>query len=131
MLTFVAMLVAACNLFGSTTPTSGELYASNASPQTALVRTTEAGAYASPTVVVWSIPPGSAGFVASLGVVKVEVLDATTCAVVATLDPIRGRVTAVVKEDGSASFEGLPPDSSTPPPGAFQKSSDCVSAART
>jgi hypothetical protein len=98
---FVAMLVTACNLFGSTTPTSGELYASNASPQMVLIRTTEAGVYGS-TTVFW------------------------------TLDPIRGRVTALIKADGSASFEGLPPDSSAPlPPPGFQSTNDCVRPAST
>jgi hypothetical protein len=126
LILLLALLEAGCNLVGPSGPTSGDLYAFNTSAQTAFVRTTETAAGDGQTVTVWEIPASGDGFVASLGNAKVEVLDFDTCAVVATLDPIRGRVTALIKDDGKASFEGLPAaDSSSPPPPAFQPTTNC------
>jgi len=123
----ISILVAGCNLIGPSTGTSGQLYAFNGSTQDVVIRTTEANPYGGSKVTLWRIPAGDDGFVASLGdAAKVEVLTAADCAVLATLDPIRGRVTALIKDDGTASFEGLPPDSSTPPPSTFQNTTTCA-----
>jgi len=121
-----ALLLAACNLSPSG-GTSGQLYAINGSTKDIVIRTTEANPYGGSKVTFWSIPASGDGFVASLGdATKVEVLNAADCEVLATLDPIRGRVTAVIKDDGTASFEGLAPDSASPPPSFFQNTTTCA-----
>jgi len=119
----IAALVAACNIFAPTTTIDGELYASNSSTDTVLIRATAPGSAGDKTV--WSIPPGADGFVAALVGAKIEVVNSHTCAVLATLDPIRARVTAVIKNDGSAMFQGLAPGSSTTQQPAFQTVPDC------
>jgi hypothetical protein len=122
-----AALVAACNLLPPPGATSGDLYALNTSAHDAIIRTTEANPFGGSKVAVWFIPAADDGFVASLGdAAKVEVLDAQTCQVLGTLDPIRGRVNAVIKNEGAVDFQGLPADSSSPPPGAFVSTTNCT-----
>src|SRR5262245_9349303 len=93
-------LLAACNLIRYSGGTSGDRDASNGSAEEVVIRTTEANPYGGSLVVLWSIPANREGFVTSLGdASRVEVLNATDCQVLATVDPIRGRVTAVIKDD--------------------------------
>ena len=122
------LFLSACNPIGPSTGTSGQLYASNRSTRDVVIRTTEANPFGGSKVTVWAIPASGQGFVASLGdATRVEVLSSADCHVLATVDPIRGRVTAVVQNGDFASFEGLPTDSSGPQPAAFQQTTtDCA-----
>jgi len=127
-LVVLAACAAACNLLPPSGGTSGDLYATNTSPSDAIIRTTQANPYGGSVVVLWSVPAASDGFVTTLGdASKVEVLDAITCEVLGTIDPIRGRVNALIKNEGAVDFQRLPPDpASSPPPAAFQQSTACA-----
>jgi len=122
------VFVAACNLSGPSVGTSGQLYASNRSTRDVVIRTTEANPFGGSRVTVWAIPASGQGFVASLGdAAKVEVLSTADCHVLAAVDPIRGRVSAVIQNGDFAYFEGLPTNSSSTPPAAFQQTTtDCT-----